>query len=143
MRGEQERTRQRGNEEGIHFLSFLRYYRCGLTAKVDKPGVKGWVPAAQRGKGCVLPIKPGKGGGKRERVSVYHVALAGRVQRYSPIYYPDSHANSAIVPAGLRLTERPSCCHTVVAATRVVVLTHTPTHRYVSSSRQIQRGLSA
>lgn len=55
-------------------------------------------------------------------MSVYHVALAGRVQRYSPIYYPDSHANSAIVPAGLRLTERPPC-HTVAA--RVVVFTHT------------------
>jgi len=51
-REEQERMRQRGNEEGIHFLPFLRYYRCGLTAKVDKPGVKGWVPAAQRGKGA-------------------------------------------------------------------------------------------
>lgn len=39
----------------------------------------------------VLPIKAG--------VSVYHGALAGRVQRYSPIYYPDSHANSALAPA--------------------------------------------
>lgn len=39
----------------------------------------------------VLPIKAG--------VSVYHVALAGRVQRYSPIYYPDSHANSALAAA--------------------------------------------
>ena len=55
-------------------------------------------------------------------MSVYHVALAGRVQRYSPIYYPDSHANSAIVPTGLRLTERPPC-HTV--AVRVVVYTYT------------------
>lgn len=54
-------------------------------------------------------------------MSVYHVALAGRVQRYSPIYYPDSHANSAIVPTGLRLTERPPC-HTV--AVRVVVSLH-------------------
>lgn len=60
--------------------------------------------------------------GGRARVSVYHVALAARVQRYSPIYYPDSHANSAIVPNGLRLTERPSC-H--MAAARVVVSTHT------------------
>lgn len=44
----------------------------------------------EREGGCstVLPIKPG--------VSVYHVVLAGRVQRYSPIYYPDSHANSAL-----------------------------------------------
>jgi len=58
-------------------------------------------------------------------VSVYHVALAGRVQRYSPIYYPDSHANSAIVPTGLRLTERPPC-HTV--AVRVVVFTHIHAH---------------
>lgn len=32
-------------------------------------------------------------------MSVYHAALAGRVQRYSPIYYPDSHANSALAPA--------------------------------------------
>lgn len=99
-------------------------------------------------------------------MSVYHVALAGRVQRYSPIYYPDSHANSAIVPTGLRLTERPPC-HTV--AVRVVVLPHiythihtharihtrthphnythalahihTAAHRYVSSSRRIQRSL--
>lgn len=58
-------------------------------------------------------------------MSVYHVVLAGRVQRYSPIYYPDSHANSAIVPTGLRLTERPPC-HTV--AVRVVVSTYTRTH---------------
>lgn len=59
-------------------------------------------------------------------MSVYHVALAGRVQRYSPIYYPDSHANSAIVPIGLRLTER-SPRHT--AAVPVVVSTHT--HVYI------------
>lgn len=64
-------------------------------------------------------------------MSVYHVALAGRVQRYSPIYYPDSHANSAIVPAGLRPTERPPC-HTVAA--RVVVFTHTPPRGHAHSA---------
>lgn len=32
--------RERGNGKGIHFLP--RQHRCGLTAKVDKPGVKGW-----------------------------------------------------------------------------------------------------
>lgn len=46
-------------------------------------------------------MKPadGRAGG----ISVYHVVrwlgeatLAGRVQRYSPIYYADSHANSAL-----------------------------------------------
>jgi len=42
-------------------------------------------------------------------VLVYQQALPARVQRYSPIYYPDSHANSAIVSTGLRLAELTPC----------------------------------
>jgi len=76
-------------------------------------------------------------------VSVYHVALAGRVQRYSPIYYPDSHANSAIVPTGLRLTER---CHGAVRVsfphthTHTHTRTHTHTHIYAHAARTHSRG---
>lgn len=62
-------------------------------------------------------------------MSVYHVALPGRVQRYSPIYYPDSHANSAIVPTGLRLTERPPCHARLCVCVSSFSYTHTYTDR--------------